>query len=170
MFVEYCTGYVDDLMDLIFEKVFVDPSPYLDEVLKISIPEDLCAQNDPPDTEKVIVSFHVQWSGSLTHTELLWDQKLPVDMKNQAGQYIQWCKHLSIGSVNPWDSPFLFFFLCMSYHVIIMLWQNSTTLHSATTDECDNTTYFALSVKCLMWVHVKYADYVSSCLMLNKML
>ncbi|XP_037641699.1 uncharacterized protein LOC119497554 isoform X2 [Sebastes umbrosus] len=32
--------YVDDLMDLIFDKVFVDPTPYLNEVLKIPIPED----------------------------------------------------------------------------------------------------------------------------------
>ncbi|KAL0963808.1 hypothetical protein UPYG_G00313850 [Umbra pygmaea] len=36
--------YVDDLMDLIFDKVFVDPAPYIEEVLQIPIPPDLCAQ------------------------------------------------------------------------------------------------------------------------------
>ncbi|XP_077102145.1 uncharacterized protein LOC143753562 isoform X5 [Siphateles boraxobius] len=41
--------YLDDLQDLIFEHVFVDPAPYMDEVLKIPIPPDLCAQYERPD-------------------------------------------------------------------------------------------------------------------------
>ncbi|XP_051255127.1 uncharacterized protein LOC127362901 [Dicentrarchus labrax] len=41
--------YVDEILDLVFEKVFPDPGPYADEVLKISIPEDLSAQFDRPD-------------------------------------------------------------------------------------------------------------------------
>ncbi|XP_039541035.1 uncharacterized protein LOC120488385 isoform X2 [Pimephales promelas] len=36
--------YVDDLLDLIFDKVFVDPAPYVDDVLRIPIPPALCAE------------------------------------------------------------------------------------------------------------------------------
>ncbi|XP_039662043.1 uncharacterized protein LOC120562391 isoform X1 [Perca fluviatilis] len=36
--------YVDDLMDLIMEKVFVDPSSYRDEILKLNIPPDRSSQ------------------------------------------------------------------------------------------------------------------------------
>ncbi|XP_059404902.1 uncharacterized protein LOC132140098 isoform X1 [Carassius carassius] len=34
--------YLGDLQDLIFEHVIVDPAPYINEVLKIPIPPDLC--------------------------------------------------------------------------------------------------------------------------------
>ncbi|XP_042577379.1 uncharacterized protein LOC122134219 [Cyprinus carpio] len=47
--------YLDDLQDLIFEHVFVDPAPYMDEVLKIPIPPDLCAEYERPDKEEVIM-------------------------------------------------------------------------------------------------------------------
>ncbi|KAM4604797.1 uncharacterized protein ACJ7VT_017130 isoform 1-T1 [Polymixia lowei] len=36
--------YVDDLMGLLFERVFQNPTPFIEEVLKIPIPEDHCAQ------------------------------------------------------------------------------------------------------------------------------
>ncbi|XP_037649668.1 uncharacterized protein LOC119502670 [Sebastes umbrosus] len=49
--------YVDDLMDLVFEKVFVDPAPYTEEIMKINIPEDLCANYERPDKESVINDF-----------------------------------------------------------------------------------------------------------------
>ncbi|TRY94508.1 hypothetical protein DNTS_003537 [Danionella cerebrum] len=35
------TGYVTSLMSLLFDKVFPDPYPYMEELLKISIPESL---------------------------------------------------------------------------------------------------------------------------------
>ncbi|XDV25389.1 hypothetical protein PO909_029312 [Leuciscus waleckii] len=38
--------YVDDLLDLIFDQVFVDPAPYADEVLRIPIPPPLCPEYD----------------------------------------------------------------------------------------------------------------------------
>ncbi|CAM4683430.1 unnamed protein product [Leuciscus chuanchicus] len=41
-------------IDLIFEHVFVDPAPYMDEVLKIPILSDLCAEYERPDKEEVI--------------------------------------------------------------------------------------------------------------------
>uniref|UniRef100_A0A9J8D7P0 THAP-type domain-containing protein n=1 Tax=Cyprinus carpio carpio TaxID=630221 RepID=A0A9J8D7P0_CYPCA len=47
--------YLDDLQDLIFEHVFVDPASYMDEVLKIPIPPDLCAEYERPDKEEVIM-------------------------------------------------------------------------------------------------------------------
>ncbi|KAG5272506.1 hypothetical protein AALO_G00166280 [Alosa alosa] len=50
----YCTGY---LMDMIMEKVFVDPSSYADEILKINIPPDLSSQYEHPDKEEVIASY-----------------------------------------------------------------------------------------------------------------
>lgn len=31
---------MDELLDLLFEKVFPDPAPYADELLKIPVPED----------------------------------------------------------------------------------------------------------------------------------
>ncbi|CAB1451421.1 unnamed protein product [Pleuronectes platessa] len=36
-------NYMDNLLDLIFHEVFQDPAPYVNEVLKISKPEDLSA-------------------------------------------------------------------------------------------------------------------------------
>ncbi|RXN20821.1 hypothetical protein ROHU_014028 [Labeo rohita] len=48
--------YVDKLLDLIFEKAVVDPTPYMDDILKISIPEDLTAQFEKPDKLEVIAS------------------------------------------------------------------------------------------------------------------
>ncbi len=44
------------LMDLLFEKVFVNPTPYTDELLAIPVPEYLSAQYEKPDKE-VIASF-----------------------------------------------------------------------------------------------------------------
>lgn len=53
----YDTGYVADMMDLIFEKVLVNPTPYTDVLLAIPVPEDLSAQYEKPDKEEVIASF-----------------------------------------------------------------------------------------------------------------
>ena len=45
----YCTGYVDDLMDMIMENVLVDPSLYRAEILKMNIPSDLSSEYEHPD-------------------------------------------------------------------------------------------------------------------------
>ncbi|XP_063046055.1 uncharacterized protein LOC134440057 [Engraulis encrasicolus] len=50
-------GYVDVLMDLILEKVFVNPAPYTDAMKAMRVPEDLSAQFNRPDKEEVIGSF-----------------------------------------------------------------------------------------------------------------
>uniref|UniRef100_A0A8P4G879 Uncharacterized protein n=1 Tax=Dicentrarchus labrax TaxID=13489 RepID=A0A8P4G879_DICLA len=52
--------YVDEILDLVFEKVFTDP--YADEVLKISIPEDLSAQFERPDKKEVIDHYVTRFS------------------------------------------------------------------------------------------------------------
>ncbi len=57
MLVFYNTGYVGDMMDLLFEEVFVNPTPYTDELLDIPVPEYLSAQYEKPDKEEVIASF-----------------------------------------------------------------------------------------------------------------
>ncbi|XP_039644212.1 uncharacterized protein LOC120551100 [Perca fluviatilis] len=49
--------FVDDLIDMIMEKVFVDPSSYRDEILKINIPPDPSSQYEHPDKEEVIASY-----------------------------------------------------------------------------------------------------------------
>lgn len=48
----YNTGYVADLMDLIFEEVIKDPAAYTD-----ADAEDLTAQFERPDKEEVIASY-----------------------------------------------------------------------------------------------------------------
>ena len=53
----YQTGYVADMVDLIFEKICVDLAPYTDAVLAIPIPEKLTAQCERPDEEEVIASY-----------------------------------------------------------------------------------------------------------------
>ncbi|XP_063064480.1 uncharacterized protein LOC134456839 [Engraulis encrasicolus] len=50
-------GYVDVLMDLILDEVFVNPAPYTDAMLTIRVPEDLSAQFNKPDKEEVIARF-----------------------------------------------------------------------------------------------------------------
>ncbi len=57
MLVFYNTGYVADMMDLLFEKIFVNPTPYTDALLAIPVPEYLSAQYEKPDKEEIIASF-----------------------------------------------------------------------------------------------------------------
>ncbi|KAG1928205.1 uncharacterized protein LOC120477297 [Pimephales promelas] len=49
--------YVDNLLELIFENVVVDRTPYMDDILKISVPEDLTSQFDKPEKQEVIDSY-----------------------------------------------------------------------------------------------------------------
>ncbi|XP_034077579.1 uncharacterized protein LOC117549630 [Gymnodraco acuticeps] len=54
--------YVANLMDLIFDQVFVDPAPFTQELLKIPIPEDLCSQYERPDREEVISGYATRFN------------------------------------------------------------------------------------------------------------
>ena len=53
----FITDHVDKLLDLIFDRVFQDLVTYVDEVLKIPIPEDLSAQFEKPDKLEVIAGY-----------------------------------------------------------------------------------------------------------------
>ncbi|XP_056449822.1 uncharacterized protein LOC130385362 isoform X1 [Gadus chalcogrammus] len=50
-------GYVDEIMDVIFEEVFPNPTPYTEALLEIPVPEPLTAQYEKPDKEAVISSL-----------------------------------------------------------------------------------------------------------------
>ena len=56
------TGYTDELMDLLFEDVLQDPAPYANQVLKIPVPEDLCAQYDRPAKENIVAPFQSRFN------------------------------------------------------------------------------------------------------------
>ena len=45
------------MMDMIMEKVFVDPASYRAEILKINIPPELSSEYEHPDKEEVIASY-----------------------------------------------------------------------------------------------------------------
>ena len=59
------TDHVDKLLDLTFDRVFQDLAPYVDEVLKMPIPEDLAAHFDKPDKLEVIASFVSRFKGQV---------------------------------------------------------------------------------------------------------
>ncbi|KAI4816220.1 hypothetical protein KUCAC02_008555 [Chaenocephalus aceratus] len=48
--------YVDELTRLVFHKVFLDPTPFVDELKLIHVPEDLSTQFDRSPKEEMIVS------------------------------------------------------------------------------------------------------------------
>ncbi|KAK5928402.1 hypothetical protein CgunFtcFv8_013468 [Champsocephalus gunnari] len=54
--------YVANLMDLIFNQVFVEPAPFTQELLKIPIPEDLCSHYERPDREEVIAGYATRFN------------------------------------------------------------------------------------------------------------
>ena len=53
----YDTGYVHEIMDVIFEEVFPNPTPYTEALLEIPVPEPLTSQYEKPDKEAVIGSL-----------------------------------------------------------------------------------------------------------------
>ena len=76
-FCVYCTEYVNDAndwMDMIMEKVFVDPASYRAEILKINIPPELSSEYEHPDKVEIIISYvsrfnqgRVVWSLRIFH-------------------------------------------------------------------------------------------------------
>ena len=54
----YLTVYVGELMRLVFEEVFEDPTPFVEEMNRITIPKDLSTQFDRPSKEE-LVARHV---------------------------------------------------------------------------------------------------------------
>uniref|UniRef100_A0A8C9YFY0 Uncharacterized protein n=1 Tax=Sander lucioperca TaxID=283035 RepID=A0A8C9YFY0_SANLU len=49
--------YVNELIALTFESVVPDPAPFTEELQKITIPEDLCAEFSVPSMEEAIAGF-----------------------------------------------------------------------------------------------------------------
>ncbi|XP_051510706.1 uncharacterized protein LOC127415798 isoform X2 [Myxocyprinus asiaticus] len=47
-------NYVDDLLRLVFEEVFVDPTPFIEQLLTIPIPTALCSEFERPTKEEAI--------------------------------------------------------------------------------------------------------------------
>ncbi len=68
LLVFYKTGYVADMLDLLFEKVLVNPTPYTDALLAVPVPEDLSAQYEKPDKEVIARFVKFQTGGSLNPT------------------------------------------------------------------------------------------------------
>ncbi|KAA8579040.1 hypothetical protein FQN60_010564 [Etheostoma spectabile] len=60
-------GYVAGMMDLIFEEVLKNPTPYTAALLAVPVPPDLSAPREQPDEGGVVASFvsRVQQGGSL---------------------------------------------------------------------------------------------------------
>ena len=56
-------------MEVLFDKVFKDPAPYVDEVQKINVPTLLSSQYERPPTEEVICVYS-NCSGTLTQLPL----------------------------------------------------------------------------------------------------
>lgn len=69
--------YVDELMDLIFGKVFEDPGTYEAEVQKILIPDGLSAQFEKPDKMEVIASYVSMFNRGLVGERPAYTQHYP---------------------------------------------------------------------------------------------
>ncbi|XP_063058186.1 uncharacterized protein LOC134451666 [Engraulis encrasicolus] len=55
--VEPTYGYEEELVDLVFDKVFPDPTPYVEEVLKIPRPPDVPSRFDQPCSQDVVFGY-----------------------------------------------------------------------------------------------------------------
>ncbi|XP_063058185.1 uncharacterized protein LOC134451650 [Engraulis encrasicolus] len=55
--VEPTYRYEEDLVDLVFDKVFPDPTPYVEEVLKIPRPPDVPSRFDQPCSQDVVSGY-----------------------------------------------------------------------------------------------------------------
>ncbi|KAF3688104.1 hypothetical protein EXN66_Car003776 [Channa argus] len=63
-------GYVDNLMEMILDKVVLDPAPYTDELLSLPVPPPLCADFDRPHKEDAVTAVVSAWLLSATgHSE-----------------------------------------------------------------------------------------------------
>lgn len=60
--VVWVSEYVQDLMSLVFEDIFEDPSPYVAELKTIPVPEHLSAVFERPPKEEVIAAHRSRFS------------------------------------------------------------------------------------------------------------
>ncbi|CAM4577938.1 unnamed protein product [Leuciscus chuanchicus] len=92
--------YLDDLQDLIFEHVFVDPAPYMDEVLKIPILSDLCAEYERPDKEEVISIMVSRFNHQLVGNQHICPDHLETHGEPSSPHRLE-SRHLPDGQGNP---------------------------------------------------------------------
>ncbi|CAM4735792.1 unnamed protein product [Leuciscus chuanchicus] len=94
------TKYLDDLQDLIFEHVFVDPAPYMDEVLKIPILSDLCAEYERPDKEEVISTMVSRFNHQLVGNQHICPDHLETHGEPSSPHRLE-SRHVPDGQGNP---------------------------------------------------------------------
>lgn len=99
-FVFYCTEYLDDLQDLIFEHVFVEPASYMDEVLKIPIPPDLCAEYERPDKEEVVSTMVSRFNHQLVGNQHICPDHLETHGEPSSPHRLE-SRHIPDGQGNP---------------------------------------------------------------------
>ncbi|CAM4534933.1 unnamed protein product [Leuciscus chuanchicus] len=92
--------YLDDLQDLIFEHVFVDPAPYMDEVLKIPILSDLCAEYERPDKEEVISTMVSRFNHQLVGNQHICPDHLETHGEPSSPHRLE-SRHVPDGQGNP---------------------------------------------------------------------
>ena len=57
MLVECLSGYIAELMELLFTKVFPDNRRYLQAVLEMNIPDPLSSQYEHPPKDEVVAAL-----------------------------------------------------------------------------------------------------------------
>ncbi|XP_031162792.1 uncharacterized protein LOC116055132 isoform X2 [Sander lucioperca] len=62
--------YVNELIALTFESVVPDPAPFTEELQKITIPEDLCAEFSVPSMEEAIAGFVSRFNPAQVENQL----------------------------------------------------------------------------------------------------
>ncbi|CAM4720959.1 unnamed protein product [Leuciscus chuanchicus] len=92
--------YRDDLQDLIFEHVFVDPAPYMDEVLKIPILLVLCAEYERPDKEEVISTMVSRFNHQLVGNQHICPDHLETHCEPSSSHRLE-SRHVPDGQGNP---------------------------------------------------------------------
>lgn len=55
-------GYIDELLNLVFNKVIAQPAPFLEELMAMSVPEPLCSQYERPERADVLTSYVSRFS------------------------------------------------------------------------------------------------------------
>lgn len=55
-------GYVDELLNLLFNDVLHDPAPFVEQLKAVSVPEPLCSQYERPEKAQVIENYVSRFS------------------------------------------------------------------------------------------------------------
>lgn len=58
----FFTGYIQELMEVLFQQVFHDPAPYAEMMHSIPIPEPLSSQYDRPSMDEAVAEYLSRFS------------------------------------------------------------------------------------------------------------